>query len=40
MKEVEGDFQFNNVTFRYEDGKEDVLKILIFMLKKVKVLRL
>ncbi|MDU1005316.1 MAG: ABC transporter ATP-binding protein [Clostridium butyricum] len=34
MKEVEGDFQFNNVTFRYEDGKEDVLKDFNLHVKK------
>lgn len=26
MNEVEGDFVFDNISFRYEDGKEDVLK--------------
>lgn len=34
MNEVEGDFIFDNITFRYEDGKEDVLKDFNLHVKK------
>ena len=34
VKEVKGDFIFENITFRYDDGKEDVLKEFNLHVKK------